>query len=179
MKRLITIFTAMIMLFSLACFSTSCLDGATPTDVVLPDYSEVSTTIDTYRTDYFEYMKNNSSSATYNGIDGFIPSDTPCQVTYMSSSDNEYVAVTIETIYDTSMNIDEYYFVSDSMLFIARTSLTDANDPNTGVVTKYVVIDDVLYTINDAAQTIEIVTKPDSLDLYLSETELTELYAPA
>ena len=87
--------------------------------------------------------------------------------------DGTYKKCTVVATRGEIVECDEYFLISDSMVFVARAPMSGTDET---YVDQYVIISGTLYMINDEQETIDPVAKPDSLDLYLSFSELKSLY---
>lgn len=172
-----------IVLIMCCAFSFSaCSEDAAPliTTEETVSYAELKARVDAFDDVYVYYCYNKQDELKVFNGEGFSPLGTACEYTYITNTEGMNPANTLRScklqiVYDDgSFNVDEYFAVDASLLFIARTSVPA--DGALGTVIKYLSVDGVLYEINEAESTLTLVEKADTLDLYLSFSELAELY---
>ncbi len=160
---------------------TACMDPApAATNVNLPSYTDVMNTISEYRTNYFEFLSDSNSEVTYTSSEAETPSGNPCSIVVMQSDDGQYTSATITIPMSEGSFIDEYFMINDDMLYIVRSTVSSAESDGTSFSTptlvKYVVIGNSLYLLDEQASTISEVSRPDSFDFYLSQSEIISTY---
>lgn len=178
MKHFKNIMLAGCLIASLFMFS-ACEDDATLATLneSQPSYGTVITEIDEYTSAYSEYMAsvtNDENAYSISVKDSYTASGIPCCGTLLTTTEGGYQRLTVQIEYETNEVVDEYFKVSDSLIFIARTTSTD--DSTLGTVEKYCIIDGTLYSINDDSDELTPVEQPDTLDFYLSWSEIEETY---
>lgn len=172
-----SIFTlALIMIMSVCFMFSGCAENADViTETTVPEFVTIMNDIEAMHQGYSDYMNAGENSVNYKTSDGFTPAETPCFVEYIESEDGTYKVCNMSFASDVSSEVhDEYQYINDTTTFIVRSYITD--ETREIVIEKYVVIDRVLYSINEEEGVFEAVEKPDTLDLYLSFAELTSLY---
>lgn len=182
MKKLVSIVLSSVLVLSFAFAMTACSEDAAPIIVTSEtnSYADLKAKVDVFDNVYAYYCYEKPEELVISNGEGFSPFGSPCSYTYITNIDGVNKADTVKsctleiTHDDGSMNIDEYFAVDASTLFIARTTIPA--DGSLGTVTKYIISDNTCYIIHEAESTIEVVEKPDTLDLYLSFSEIVELY---
>ncbi|MCQ2534003.1 MAG: hypothetical protein MJ172_05495 [Clostridia bacterium] len=178
-KRPIVIIFTIVLLFGMSFGFTSCAENADATVVpeeTLPSYDEMHKLTEDYVIAYSNFMLN--STATDVSIytsEGTTPAGNICSATFIESNDSKYINLVLEVDRQDSFDCDEYYRIDASHIFIARSSI--APDNSIIGIFKYIIIDDVLYRIDEQNQTVTPVDRQDSLDLYLSFEEIITLYS--
>lgn len=174
MNKVFTKVTAVICTFIFAFSFVSCAENAdATTTAAAPDYTTVKNEIFEYQNGFGEYMMDESNGVYFKTSDGLTPAENNCTVSYLESEDGTYKKCSVVATRGEIIECDEYFLISDSMVFVARAPMSDVDEP---YVDQYVIISGTLYMINDEQETIDPVAKPDSLDLYLSFSELKSLY---
>lgn len=162
---------------SMILFATSCAENADITTVqeTVPSFDAIHELTENYVTDYSNFMFN-SSADTVRIItsEGATPAGNSCKATFIESNDSKYINLVLEVDRENTFDCDEYYRVDASHSFIVRSSIP--NDGSPFSINKYVIIDDVLYSIDETNSVLTPVDRPDSLDLYLSFEEIYDLY---
>lgn len=178
-KLLYRIAIAIICILINAALVAGCVDNADNTmHDELPDYNSIMSEFDAYSVGYSNYMNETDIDFIYYVSDGFTPSDVPCYVNFSRSADGAYCLVSVETRTETEMGVDirrdEYYPLSENKLYIVRHLSNDIKGSIS--TTAFLMMDGTLYQINTKTATLTVVTKADTLDLYLSFSELESLY---
>lgn len=184
MKKLACLFLSAVLLGSVAFGITSCSEDATPiitTQAV--SYDDLKNKVDVFDSVYSNYCYNNQEELKVTSGEGYSPLGSPCSYTYITNIEGTNKADTVRsctlevTHDDGSICVDEYYAVDSITLFIARTTVP--SDGSVGTVTKYIIANNVCYEIDEANAMLKPIEKPDTLDLYLSFSEIVELYGTA
>lgn len=184
MKKVVCFFLSTVLLFSFSFGLTACSEDAAPiiTSQTVT-YDELKAKVDVFDDVYAYYCYNQQDQLKITNGEGFTPLGSPCSYTYITNTEGLNKPDTIKSCTfevnhdDGSANIDEYFSIDASTLFIARTSIPA--DGSLGTVEKYVIFDNVCYIINEAESTISVIEKPDTLDFYLDFSEIVELYGKA
>ena len=179
LRLLIVALLSVLMIFS----AVSCREeAATPffNGDNEPTYQELSQKVDVFEQVYGNYLDNHQDEVKILNGEGYTPLGNTCAYTYITNIEGINKADTVKscTLFVTedggAQHVDEYFAVDNSTLFIARTTVP--TDGSLGEVTKYFYVDNKLYKANEQESTLEQIDKPDTLDLYLSFKDLTDLY---
>ena len=179
LRLLVVSLLSVLMIFTVA----SCgEEPATPffDNANEPTFEELSQKVEVFEKVYGNYWDNHPDELKVLNGEGYTPLGNTCAYTYVSNIDGTNKANTIKscTLFVTedsgAEHVDEYFAVDKSTLFIARTTVPA--DGSLGDVTKYFYVDNKLYKANEQDSTLEQIEKPDTLDLYLSFKDLTDLY---
>lgn len=174
MRKLVSILISVtIMLFA---FVGCAEDAALNSTKAAPSYEEVMTTINDFEDTYSNYLRNNQDKLIQINSEGNTPSGVPCSSLYLTTEDKAISSCSLQITYEDRMCIDEYFLINDSTLFIAHSDNVPTDGTFGGELSKYIIIDGTLYLINETEQTVSVVDHPDTLDFYLSFSEITELY---
>ncbi len=176
MKKLVSKLLILSFVVSMVFAFASCAENADViTETTVPEFVTITEKIETMHQGYSDFMNSGEGNVYYKTSDGFTPSEIPCYVEYIESEDGVYKLCNLVFQNELSSEVhDEYQYIDLSTLFIVRSYM--ANETNEIVIDKYVVLDGVLYTIDEEQGVFVAVEKPDSLDFYLSFAELTSLY---
>ncbi len=157
-------------------FLSGCVENADTTKAEEnPLYEEITKSTNDYLKEYSDFiLSSDSDTVDIISSEGTTPAGNSCTSTYVESKDSVYASLTLEVDRESEIVRDEYYRINPSRIFIMRS--VQEEDNTLSVTDKYIIIDDVIYTINDENQTIDPVDRPDSLDLYLSFEEISDKY---
>ncbi len=145
-----------------------------------PSYEELKAKVDVFDQVYANYWDNNEDELKVLTGEGESPLGNSCYYQYVTNIEGKNKADTVKscTLYITNDQgeswVDEYFAVDNATLFIARTTVPADN--SLGEITKYIYVDNTLYIIDEEESTLTPVEKADTLDLYLTFSDLTELY---
>ncbi|MBO7425592.1 MAG: hypothetical protein J6U23_07915 [Clostridiales bacterium] len=179
LRLLVVSLLSVLMIFSIA----SCKEEpATPffDNSNEPTFEELSQKVEVFEKVYGNYWDNHQDELRVLNGEGYTPLGNTCAYTYVANIDGINKADTIRscTLFVTDdsgdEHVDEYFAVDKSTLFIARTTVPP--DGSLGDVTKYFYVGNKLYKANENDSTLEQIDKADTLDLYLSFSDLSELY---
>lgn len=170
------IFLCFITVMCSTVLFTGCVENAdTAKAEEKPLYEEITQDTNDYLKEYSDFILN-SSSETVDIIssEGSTPAGNSCTSTYVESKDSAYASLTLEVDRETEIVRDEYYRINPSRIFIVRYS--QGEDSSLSLTEKYIIVDDIIYSIDDENQAVNPVDRPDSLDLYLSFEEICDKY---
>lgn len=174
MNKVFSRFTAVICTLGLALSLVACTENADATTAATnPDYTTIKNKIYEYQNAFGDYMNDESNGIYFKQTEGFTPGENYCTATFIESEDGTYQKCSLEVTRDEISECDEYFLIDESTVFIARAPIS--NDGSTYFY-QYVIISGTLYEINDQQQSIDPVSRPDALDLYLSFSEVKSLY---
>lgn len=179
LKLLIISLLSVLMIFSIAACSE---EAGIPifSDNDTPTYEELNQKVDVFEQVYGNYWDNHQDELKMLNGEGYTPLGNTCAYTYITNIDGVNKADTVKscTLYVTDDNgsehVDEYFAVDKTTLFIARTTVPA--DGSLGEVTKYFYVNNKLYQVDETEATLNLIEKADTLDLYLSFSDLTDLY---
>ena len=177
-RNLVLSILAVFMIFTVSSCSEEA--GITINETKGLTYEEVKAKVDVFDEVYSNYFSNDKEEIKMISGEGYTPMGNTCTYTYVTNIDGINKAdtvrsCTLEVIKDDgSGNVDEYFAVDATTLFIVRTTIP--GDGSLGTVSKYACVSNELYAIDEKEGTLTPIPKPDTLDLYLSFSELTELY---
>lgn len=175
MNKLLKNITSILLIGILALSTASCAENA---DVfkknTAPDYAVTLDTLETYQGGYADFMTAGEGNIFYKHSEGFTPAGNYCESTYLESEDGVYMNCTLEVQRNDRVEYDEYFRVDENTMYFVR-SFNDTENGNFSIE-KYVVISGTLYYINPETETVDTVSKPDSLDMFLSFSELKTLF---
>lgn len=178
-KKPVVILLTLILLSGVSLSITSCAENAdvvTSVQETTPSFDEIHRLTEDYVSAYSDFMFNSTSGdVTIYTSEGTTPAGNSCNATYIESKDSKYMNLVLEVDRETSIDCDEYYRIDASHMFIVRSSL--GTDNSIIGIFKYVIIDDILYSIDESTNTVSPVDRPDSLDMYLSFEEIIDLYS--
>lgn len=176
MKKLTSLLILFCLIISSVFVFAACAENADiATETTVPEFTAIMEKIETMHVGYGNFMNAGEGTVLYKTSDGFTPSETPCFVEYLESEDRVYRLCNLQFANEVSDEVhDEYQYIDDTTLFIVRSYI--ANADNSIVIDKYVVLNGVLYSIDEEQGVFVAVEKPDSYDFYLSFSELTSLY---
>ena len=174
MNKVFSRFTAVVCTFILALNLVACTENAdATTSATNPDYTTVNTQIFEYQNGFGDFMNDESNNVYYKTSEGFTPAENYCTASFLQSEDGTYQKCTLEVTRGEVVECDEYFLINESTVFIARAPMSGTDSI---YVEKYLIINGTLYQINDDTQTVDPVSRPDALDLYLSFSEIKSLY---
>lgn len=178
-KRPVVFIFTIALLFGMSFGFTACAENADVTVVPeesLPSFDEMHNLTENYVTEYSKFMFDSTAEdVEIYTSEGTTPAGNICNATFIESADSKYINLVLEVDRQESFDCDEYYRVDASHIFIVRSSI--APDNSLVGIFKYIIIDDVLYSIDEQNQAVTPVDRPDSLDLYLSFEEIINLYS--
>jgi len=175
MNKVLKNITSILLIGIMALSLVACAENA---DVLktnsAPDYAATLETFDTYQSGYADFMSAGEGNIFYKQSEGFTPAENYCSSTYIESEDGTYMNCDLEIQRNDRTEHDEYFRIDDSTMYVVRSFI----DPETSAVTidKYVVISGKLFFINPETETVDAVAKPDSLDMFLSFSEIKTLF---
>ena len=178
MKNFTSLLITFILIFVTAFSFAGCAENADATieETEIPDYATICQQFEDYRQAYSTYRDANDDDV-YENTDGYTTDEIPCSVRYIEANNGTYKIATLEASREIDGNelivVDEYYAIDENTLFIVRMY---SNAAGMMVIEKRVVINNVLYFLDDDAAQLVQETRPDSFDLYLSFDEITSLY---
>ncbi len=170
-SKIISFFLVGILALSLAACAENA-DAMKAKDT--PDYATTLSNFETHQTAYSEFMNAGDGNIFYKQTEGFTPAENYCTATYIESEDGVYMNCDLEIARNDRAEHDEYFRYDDTTMYIVR-SYIDPNDSSVSIQ-KYVVINGTLYFLNSETETVEPVAKPDSLDMFLSFSEIKTLF---
>lgn len=179
LRLLIVTLLSVLMIFTVASCSE---EAAAPffNEGKEPTYEELSQKVGVFQEVYGNYWDNHQDELKILNGEGFTPLGNTCAYSYITNVEGVNKANTVKTctLYVTedsgAEHVDEYFAIDKTTLFIARTTVP--SDGSIGKVTKYFYVDNKLYQVNEEDQSINKIDKADTLDLYLSFKDLTDLY---
>lgn len=175
MNKLLKTITSALLIGVLALSTASCAENA---DLfkknTAPDYAATLETFDTYQSGYADFINAGEGNIFYKQSEGFTPAGNYCESTYIESEDGTYMNCTLEVQRNDRVEHDEYYRVDENTMYFVRSFSAEGSTLFT--IEKYVVISGKLYFINPETETVDPVAKPDSLDMFLSFSELKTLF---
>ena len=174
MNKVFSRFVAVVCTLGLALSLAACTENADATAAsTAPDYTTIKTKIFEYQNSFGDFMNDESNNVYFKTSEGFTPAENYCTASFLESEDGTYQKCSLQVTRDEVVECDEYFLIDDSTMFIARAPMSGYDEL---YVDQYVVISGTLYQINDEQQTIDPVSRPDALDLYLSFSEIKSLY---
>ncbi|SMC61167.1 hypothetical protein SAMN06296952_1929 [Oscillospiraceae bacterium] len=174
MNKVFSRVSAVICTLALALSLVACTENADASATATnPDYTTLTTKIYDYQNSFGDFMNDESNNVYFKTSEGSTPGGNYCTASFLESEDGAFKKCSLEVTRDDVVECDEYFLVDESTVFIARAPIS-GND--SVYIEKYVIISGTLYQINDELQTVEPVSRPDALDLYLSFSELKSLY---
>lgn len=178
MKKLMSIILSSILVGTMACSFIGCAENADviETEVPIPEYSAINQEFDDYRVAYSQYREENTDDISKLS-DGYTTDEIPCSVHYVEADNGTYKMATLEASREIDGGevtvTDSYFNLSDTEMFITRWYV---NSSGVYIIKKYVVSNDILYSINDDTYEVVQEERPDSYDFYLSFDEITSIY---
>jgi hypothetical protein len=174
MNKVFSRFAAVICTLGLALSLVACTENADATAAATnPDYTTIKNKIYEYQNGFGSYMNDESNGVYFKTSEGTTPGENYCTASFLESEDGTYQKCSLEVTRGDLVECDEYFLIDESTVFIARAPMSGSDEI---YVYQYVIIGGTLYEINDAQQTIDPVSRPDALDLYLSFSEVKSLY---
>jgi len=167
-----------------ACFSASCSKVETLAsetslpaleDIELPDYDSTMEMINEYELSYAEFMSNATESVNRTQTTGSTPLGNECTATYTVTESGMYKNVALEVTRDNILMYDEYFALTDTTMFAARSYLSADGTPH---IEKYVAVSGILFSIDEETGTFTPVLDATGNDMYSDFSQLDELYAP-
>lgn len=141
----------------------------------LPPYESIVQAIDTYRTNYYEYCRNDDPARENVSIESASRRDgTPCRSYYVKSGDGKYISVNLEYEKNNTTMVDEYYYLSDKAFYIANSYLDSAT--MSPVVTQYYVWHGDMYLIDPDSSSLKEADASAAAEYYTSFDDIIRTY---
>ena len=182
--RKIPVFVLTAAVFVSAIFSVSCSKGEPAVsetslpaleDIVPPDYASTMEMINEYELSYAEFMSNATEKVNRTQTTGSTPLGNECTATYTVTESGMYKNVALEVTRDNILMHDEYFALTDTTMFVARSYLAADNTPH---IEKYVAENGILFSIDEETGVFTPVLDAAGNDMYSDFSQLDELYAP-